>query len=161
MAAVQTDSPDGPSRKVLALRWLAAIVLAASIYDGWIFYSRWSDRQDAEKARSAAQAKEQSRQVIETLGGNALKILDFYATSASIRRGQPATLCYGVSNAKTVRMEPPVEPLWPALSRCIQVSPEADTEYKIIAADAAGHEVSQTIVVKVTGAKPAAAKQDP
>jgi hypothetical protein len=48
-----------------------------------------------------------------------------------------------------VRIEPPVENVYPALTRCVQVSPRRDTEYKLVAEDGAGHTVSQSFVLKV------------
>jgi hypothetical protein len=46
-------------------------------------------------------------------------------------------------------MEPAVEAVWPALTRCVQVSPKKETEYKLIAEDDAGHSVDQSIAVAV------------
>jgi hypothetical protein len=54
-----------------------------------------------------------------------------------------------VVGAKTVRLEPPVEEVWPALNRCLQVSPARDTEYRLIAQDATGHAVSESFVLRV------------
>ena len=75
--------------------------------------------------------------------------MNFYASPSTIQPGSHATLCYGVNGAKTVRIEPPVEAVWPAVSRCLQVTPRKDTEYKLIAEDAAGHSVSRSFVLKV------------
>ena len=62
------------------------------------------------------------------------RILQFYASASEIERGEPATLCYGVENARSVRLEPAVEKLTPALSRCFIVTPRADASYKLIVA---------------------------
>jgi hypothetical protein len=43
------------------------------------------------------------------------------------------TVCYGVENAKTVRMEPQVEDRWPTATRCFWVEPRQDTGYRLIA----------------------------
>ena len=84
------------------------------------------------------------------LGGDQLKILAFYAAPGVIQRGQPTSLCFGVNAAKTVRIEPPiVDDLHPSVSRCFQISPRKDTEYKLTATDAAGHSVSQTVSIQV------------
>jgi len=66
-----------------------------------------------------------------------------------LRRGEHTLLCYGVNDAKTVRLEPSVEEVWPSFTRCIQVSPRKDTEYKLTAEDAAGHSVSQSVTIRV------------
>jgi hypothetical protein len=54
-----------------------------------------------------------------------------------------------VNGAKQVRLEPPVADVWPASTRCVQVTAHADTTYKLTAEDAAGHSVSQSLVLKV------------
>jgi hypothetical protein len=131
------------------LPFLAVALAAAVLYDGWIFYSRWSSARRAEQAQQEKEASD-ARKTIEMLGGDQLKILDFYVSPAVVNRGGHAVLCYGVNGAKTVRIEPHVEDVRPALSHCMQISPGADTEYKLTAADAAGHEVSQSVAVKVS-----------
>jgi hypothetical protein len=131
------------------LPFLAVAVVAAVLYDAWTFYSRWSYARHAEQARQQQEASD-ARKTIEMLGGGQLKILDFYASPAAVKRGGQTMLCFGVSGAKSVRIEPPIEDVHPALSHCMQVSPGADTEYKLIAEDAAGHRETQSVAVKVT-----------
>ncbi len=141
-----SEKPRSLLRRVVP--WLSVVIAIAAIYDGSIFYSRWSQRQAAEKERKAKEVAH-AREVVKLLGGDALKILTFYAIPATIRAGQDATLCYGVNGAKTVRMDPPAGEVWPALSRCLQVSPRRDTEYKLTADDGAGHTMEKSFVVKV------------
>ena len=124
------------------------MVAAAVIYDGSIFYSRWSRERDAERTQAREEA-EQARRTLKLLGGNELRIVNFYAYPGVIRPGSHATICYGVTGAKEVRIEPPVEEVWPAISHCLQVSPRKDTEYTLTAEDAAGHSVSQSFVLRV------------
>ncbi|HEY3824339.1 MAG TPA: hypothetical protein VGL82_07255 [Bryobacteraceae bacterium] len=132
-----------------ALWLLSAIILAGVIYDGWIFYSRWSGNREAARAQASKEAAQVSRE-IDAVGGGGLKILDFYAAPGAIRPGGRTSLCYGVTGAKTVRLEPPAgDPVWPALTRCVQVSPRKNTEYKLTADDEGGHSVMQTIEVTV------------
>jgi len=83
------------------------------------------------------------------LGGNQFAILNFYASPGEIRRGETAQLCYGVSNAKTVRIEPQTSAVWPSYSRCVDVAPKKDTTYTLTAEDAAGHIKTATVTVKV------------
>lgn len=123
-------------------------MVIAVLYDGWIFYSRWNYAREAQKAEARQQAQE-ARRTLDLLGGDTLKILNFYATPPTIRRGQPSLICYGVNAAEHVRIEPPVEQLHPALSHCFQVSPLRDTEYKLSADDRAGHTVTATLSVQV------------
>jgi hypothetical protein len=130
------------------LPYLSVAVVLAIAYDGWIFFSRWSGAREAQKAEQLKQAQE-ARRTLELLGGEQLKILDFYATPGAIRRGGHSTICYGVNDAERVRIEPPVEQLHPAISHCIEVSPLRDTDYKLTAEDHAGHAVTQRLTIKV------------
>jgi hypothetical protein len=131
-----------------ALPYLTVAVLIAVVYDGWIFYARWSGAREAQKAEALKQVQD-ARRTLELLGGDSLKILDFYASPPVIHRGQPATICYGVNAADRVRIDPPVQELHPAISRCLQVSPLKDTDYKLTAEDRAGHTVTQSLTIKV------------
>ena len=130
------------------LPFLAAAVVAAVLYDAWTFYSRWSYARHAEQARQQQEASD-ARKTIEMLGGGQLKILDFYASPAAVKQGGQTILCFGVNGASSVRIEPHVEDVHPALSHCMQISPGADTEYQLVAEDAAGHRVTQSVAVKV------------
>jgi hypothetical protein len=131
-----------------ALPYLTVALVIAVGYDGWVFYSRWSSTREGEKA-AARQEAEDARRTLEALGGDRLKILDFYATPLAVRRGQQALICYGVNAAERVRIEPSVEQLHPAVSHCFQVTPVRDTDYKLIAEDRAGHTVTQSLTIKV------------
>ena len=82
------------------------------------------------------------------------RITQFYATTPATPRGDSATLCYGVDNAITVRIDPPVESLKPALSRCISVSPSETTTYTLTAEGPDKKAVSQSATVTVTGPLP-------
>jgi len=122
----------------------AAVVL----YLGWVYYTRWSDNRAF--VRRLAEPKEaQDRAIVDAYGGGRLTILGFYATPATILWGEKTQLCYSVSNSKSVRIEPPVENVWPSFSRCVEVAPEKDTVYRLIAEDAAGHKAIATTTVKV------------
>jgi hypothetical protein len=131
-----------------ALPFISVALVFAVAYDGWIFYSRWSNAREAQKAESLKQADE-ARRTIELLGGDRLKILDFYATPPVIVRGQRATICYGVNGAERLRIDPPVEEIHPAVSHCLQVAPMMDTDYKLTAEDRAGHSVTASLSIKI------------
>jgi hypothetical protein len=79
----------------------------------------------------------------------AVKISHFYAARAEVLPGEPVLLCYGVENAVTVRIEPPVEQLKPRYNRCFQVSPRHTTTYRLVAEGDAGSKVSGTVTVQV------------
>ena len=131
-----------------ALPYLTVATIIAAAYDGWFFYSRWRDAREW-KAVSKAQESEAARRTIDMLGGGQLKILNFYPNPAAIRRGDHANICYGVYGAKSVRIEPPVEALHPAVAHCLQVTPSRSTEYRLVAEDGSGHSASQRFVLRV------------
>ena len=137
-------------RRVFRFTWV--LVAAGCIYLGWVYFSRWSENHaltERLEEHKEAQARAQASAMLKAYGGERLTILAFYASPPGIRRGQKAQLCYGVSNSRSVRIEPPVENVWPSLSRCVEVSPRTDTVYRLIAEDANGQvkTVSTTVAV--------------
>ncbi len=125
-----------------------AVILLAGLYVGWIFLSRWQANKTLEE-KAATERRAQDRQTFEKMGGNRFEILGFYADPVSVRAGETAELCYSVSNAKSVKLEPQSEPVWPAFSRCVHVSPHKTTSYTLTAEDSAGHTRSATVNVEV------------
>ena len=83
--------PFGRLRRLLP--WVGCITAVFFLYDGAIFYSRWSQAREGERAQSAAIA-ERARRDLEVAGGDELKIVSFYASPGTIRRGEHANLCY-------------------------------------------------------------------
>jgi hypothetical protein len=137
----------GLLRRLLPL--LSIGVLAAVIYDGWIFYSRWRSVREGEQARQAEETR-RARQTIDLMGGTGFRIINFYASPQVIRRGTPTQICFGVYGAQRVRIDPPiVADLHPAVSYCHQVVPLKDTEYKLIAEDGAGHTAAASLTITV------------
>jgi len=130
------------------LPYTTAAVIIAILYVGWIFFSRWQlereTRQIAEEQKRA-----EAQKVVEAFGGGNVKILAFSATPGYLNRGESATLCYGVSNAKTVKIEPDVQDIWPSMSRCVQIAPKKNTTYTITASDDKGHTETASMFVKV------------
>jgi hypothetical protein len=131
-----------------ALPYLTVALFIVVVYDGWTFYSRWANARESKKVEARKQA-EDARRTLELLGGDRLKILDFYATPGVIARGGHSTICYGVNAAERVRIDPPVEELHPAVSHCLEVAPVRDTDYKLTAEDRAGHSVTASLSIKV------------
>ena len=118
----------------------------------WIFFSRWWQNRSIEyRAREAATEKQRAddRATMEQMGGKELAIQTFYATPSEIRRGQSVQLCYGVANAKSVKLEPQANPVWPSYSRCVDDSPTKTTTYTLTIADVAGNTKSQSLTVQV------------
>jgi hypothetical protein len=119
------------------------------LYVGWVFYSRWEANQAlAEKA--AEKRRAQNQQTFEAMGGDRFEILVFAANPPVIQSGDKSSLCYSVSNAKAVKIEPQTEePVWPAFSRCVHVSPRKTTKYSLTIDDGAGNSKSAAAEVKV------------
>ena len=131
-----------------ALPFLSIAVLAALLYDGWIFYSRWKAKRDTEQARQEEEVR-RARETIDLMGGTSFRIMNFYASPQVIRRGAKAEICFGVYGAKSVHIDPPVQDLKPAINNCFRVTPTADTTYKLTAEDDSGHTTAATLTVKV------------
>jgi hypothetical protein len=128
------------------------VIGIAALYSGWILFSRWQENRSFEqrtKEERTQKQLEQDRIALEQIGGKELAIQTFYAVPAAIHRGETVQLCYGVANAKTVKLEPQNNPVWPSYSRCVDVTPTKTTTYTLTIADAAGNTKSQTLEVKV------------
>ena len=146
--------PDPPKESVfknpLFYSWAALAFVALVVVS--ILFSRWLENRGFEaraKQEKTQRQLEQDRVALEQMGGKELAIQNFYATAGTIRRGETVQLCYGVANAKSVKLEPQSNPVWPSYSRCVNVTPVKSTTYTLTIADAAGHTKSQTLEVKV------------
>jgi len=125
-----------------------AFVLVALVYAGWTLYSRSQENSRLEKIEKAKQA-EYDRKFLDLYGSDSVKILDFYASAAQIQRGSKALLCYGVLSAKSVELDPSVEPVHPALSYCFNVTPAKTTKYTLTADGKSGGKATQTVTIIV------------
>ena len=129
-----------------------AVVGIAALVLGWILFSRWQENREIDNRAIRERTQKQREQdhiALEQFGGRELAIQDFYAYPGTIRRGESVQLCYGVANAKTVKLEPQSNPVWPSYSRCVDVTPTTSTTYTLTIADAAGNTRTQTLEVKV------------
>ncbi len=113
-------------------------LLLSVLYTGWIFWER----------HTAAPAAPPARDPLAKYG-NSVKILQFYTGAREIASGQKAEVCYGVVNATAVRLDPSVERVWPAMSRCFDVTPAKSTRYTLTAEGAEHTTVSETIEIAV------------
>lgn len=128
--------------------YTSLLVLLAAFYSGWVLFSRRQEVRELEdKAKAAKLAQDQK--IVESLGGSSFDILNFYASPPVVQHGETAQLCYGVSNAKSVRLEPQPNKVWPSFMRCVEVVPQKDTAYTLTAEDGRGNTKTATVVVKV------------
>lgn len=144
---------EDPNRKPFSgfrnpLIYTSTLVVLASVYAGGMLYMRKQEkRQIEEKARE--QKRVEAKEAYESLGGDKFEILDFYVMPGFIRRGESAQLCYGVSNAKTVKLEPQSGQVWPSTNRCMDVAPKKDRTYTLTVEDGNGNTKTATVVLRV------------
>lgn len=135
-------------KRVSVLLWIGLSL--AGVRLGWV----WWGRHDA-RVRMEAAARSGRSQRYQSAGDDGrLAITQFYARSGEITAGDRNLVCYGVRNATSVRIEPPVENLSPAMNRCFFVDPQEDTTYQLVAEGPDGARASESFRVHV---KPAAA----
>ena len=131
------------------LPYTTVLVIVVAIYVGYTLYSR---RQDAKAAEEQAAAKEaaQNKKIVDQYGGtSSLKLLNFSISPIRLHQGDTAHLCYGVSNAISVTIEPHVEDTKPSYNHCLDIAPKQDTTYTLTAKDQAGHTETGSLTVKV------------
>src|SRR4051812_2795297 len=78
-----------------------------------------------------------------------VKILNFYANVGSLTVGEKALLCYGVENAKSVRISPTLQGVYPSPNHCIEIGPERTTHYTILAEGFDGRVATQSFTLPV------------
>ncbi|MGH9667970.1 MAG: hypothetical protein ACRD9L_26430, partial [Bryobacteraceae bacterium] len=101
-------------------------LLAALGYTCWTFYAR--SQQDREIKREAqAKQAEDARKFLSHYGSDQVSITQFYATPQTVHPGGKVSLCYGVLSAKSLRMEPAVSDVYPALSHCVETTASKTT----------------------------------
>jgi hypothetical protein len=141
-----------PERTIpVYLKISAIIFLVVLIYLGYVFWARaqQKDAFEALQSQKKAQQAAADQKAVEGLGGSQFKILTFYSDPAAITRGDSAELCYGVSNAQSVTLEPQTNAVWPSLSKCVSVSPRKTTAYTLTVTDATGHTQQSKVTVEV------------
>ncbi|MGC1594293.1 MAG: hypothetical protein WA774_02990, partial [Candidatus Acidiferrales bacterium] len=110
------EAPEQKTTVRTMWKVFGAIVALILLYTAYTFWSRWQENQDLaakQKAAQSAAQHEDAENTYETLGGSEFKIVSFYATPGVIHRGDTVEMCYGVSNAKSVKLDPPEAIVWP------------------------------------------------
>ena len=77
------------------------------------------------------------------------RILQFYASVGAVLPGEKALICYGVENARHVRISPWMAGVTPSLKRCLEVFPDHTTHYTILAEGYDGGVVTRSLTLPV------------
>jgi hypothetical protein len=129
-------------------RRIIIIALAPALaYLCFVLIGRYVGARKTPPPRSEDWVKRQA-EFERVYGGTALKIIQFYSPNGDLMEGDSTVICYGVLNAKSVRMEPPVEGVGVALNRCVSVAPEEATRYTLIAEGNDGSVASESFVIR-------------
>lgn len=134
-------------KRIVRWLWIAVAVVAAQLGLTWL--QRHAANVDMERRLASRRVPAEFQNP-----GKGVKIEQFYARSAEMIDGERNLVCYGVRNARTVRLEPPVEEVSPALVRCFWIEPRQDTAYQLIAEGFDGSREQAAFVVHVKPAPP-------
>jgi hypothetical protein len=137
-------------KRIVRWLWLALAIAVAQL--GWTWLQRRNANFRMEDRLRATLPREQPEPAPEP--GHGVQILQFYARSGEMVEGEPNVVCYGVRNAKSVRLEPPVENVYPALVRCFGIEPQQDTTYQLTAEGIDGSRSQVSFHVRVRPAPP-------
>jgi hypothetical protein len=124
---------------------VSVALVVAGLRLGWVYLERSQPGPPAAKASPGVPA---------ALNTTELKILNFYVPAAAAVRGEQTLLCYGVLNAASVRLTPPLAELSPSLARCVHIVLSNETELTLTATSKEGHEASRSFVIGTTEPKP-------
>jgi hypothetical protein len=150
-----TDAPNTPgrdphSRLRAILPFTSIAVVIAAIYVAWVFYSRYESSKQAVQAIAAKRDAERKQVIDEIYGSGEIRFQNFSADNGVLKRGQSTELCYGVVNATSVKLTPPVgEDVKPMYHHCVEIAPAKTTTYTMTAYNAKGQNKSVSLTIHV------------
>jgi hypothetical protein len=151
-----TDAPQEQQRPPQEWGWMRKMlpftsigVLIAILYVAWTFYSRRASEEAATKAAQAKEQEQRQRTVDAVFGNGEVQFSLFSADKGLLSPGEHTQLCYGVVNAKSVKLDPPIAEIAPKYRSCLEIAPTKTTTYTITADDGKGHTKSSSLTVKV------------
>jgi hypothetical protein len=144
----EPEFPKARSPLRAILPYTTAAVVIAALYAAWIFWSRYQSAQQAlaDAQQRQAQAK---KDIYDQISQHGELTFTTFEAPGVLKRGETAQLCYGVVNAKTVKLDPPIEDIKPSFRHCLDITPKRTTTYTITADDGAGHTKTATLTVHV------------
>jgi hypothetical protein len=131
----------------IVLRIVLAVALAQL---GWT----WLQRHDSDLRLRSLLAGRSAHGSAALDTGTSVKIDQFYPRATEITDGENDLVCYGVRNARSVRVRPAVADLTPALVRCFFVQPREDTTYRLVVEGNDGSSAEAAFEIKVRPAPP-------
>ena len=134
----------------MRLHWWMLIVTAALAiaYLGWVFAARRAAIEPVEPQVDPEVVRRQ-HELDRIYGGKDLKILQFYAATADLAKGDHTVICYGVLNAESVQIEPPLDGVGASVNRCVAAAPRSDTRYTLTATGRNGASLTQSLTIHV------------
>jgi hypothetical protein len=81
-----------------------------------------------------------------------VRILQFRASVGALMVGEKAQLCYGVANARSVRIAPMAVPVYPSSNRCLEIGPRHTTHYTLMAIGWDGSVATRSLTLAVQAA---------
>lgn len=140
---------NGRSRLQAIIPYTTVVLIIVALYVAWTFYSRYESNRKAQQAIAAKRAEANKDEVNQIFGPGEIKFTTFAADAGVLHPGQTTQLCYGVLNAKTVKIDPPIEQAKPTYYHCVEIAPKKTTTYTITAEDAKGNKKSQSLTIQV------------
>jgi hypothetical protein len=83
-----------------------------------------------------------------------VRILSFHANAGAVNQGESALLCYGVANARAVRILPFVPGVAPSSSHCVKDSPTRTTHHTLMAEGFDGSVAARSLTLQVLTEQP-------
>jgi hypothetical protein len=93
-------------------------------------------------------AKQETTVTVGAAKPPGVKIIEVKVSSLDLKRGEPLSICYKVSNAKSVKIDPAVPPS-NMNPNCGIAHPERTTTYTVTAVGAGGDQDQERVTVKV------------
>jgi hypothetical protein len=81
--------------------------------------------------------------------GGPVRILQFYASAGILTAGETARICYSVENAKSVRISPMTQEVYPFPNHCLETVPEHTTHYTLLAEGYDGAVATKSFTLQV------------
>jgi hypothetical protein len=137
------------SRLESILPYTTVAIILVALYVAWVFYSRHERTMRAQAEIDAAREDARKRVVNQIYGSGEIKFTTFGVDSGVLHRGESTQLCYGLVNAASVKIDPPLPDVKVSYHHCIEIAPKATTTYTITAQNTKGDTKSESITVQV------------